>query len=168
MKCLVVITTVVESHLNQFTKEEIFMSLSLFEIFGPMLLIGLITLPLIPVYKKKVDPQNAKFRVWFQVSCFFAALIGVVLISGYTHADEAVSNAFQGSNAQGMAYLAASIAVGCSVLGAGYAVGQAAPAAIGAISEKGENFGKAMIFVALAEGVAIYGLLIAILIINKL
>ncbi|MBN2851053.1 MAG: ATPase, partial [Erysipelotrichaceae bacterium] len=40
--------------------------------------------------------------------------------------------------------------------------------AIGAISENPENFGKAMIFVALAEGVAIYGLLISILIINKL
>ena len=50
-------------------------------------------------------------------------------------------------------------------LGAGIAVAAAAPAAIGAFSENKENFGKSMIFVALGEGVAIYGLLISIFII---
>ena len=44
----------------------------------------------------------------------------------------------------------------------------AAPAAIGAFSENEKNFGKSLIFVALGEGVAIYGLLISILIINKI
>ena len=48
------------------------------------------------------------------------------------------------------------------------AVAAAAPAAIGAFSENAENFGKSLIFVALGEGVAIYGLLISILIINTL
>ncbi|MFQ9597677.1 MAG: ATP synthase subunit C [Streptococcus sp.] len=42
------------------------------------------------------------------------------------------------------------------------AVAAAAPAAIGAFSENEKNFGKSMIFVALGEGVAIYGLLISI------
>jgi V/A-type H+-transporting ATPase subunit K len=55
-----------------------------------------------------------------------------------------------------------------SALGAGIAVAAAAPAAIGAFSENEKNFGKALIFVALGEGVAIYGLLISILIINSL
>ena len=55
-----------------------------------------------------------------------------------------------------------------SALGAGIAVAAAAPAAIGAFSENAENFGKSLIFVALGEGVAIYGLLISILIINTL
>ena len=48
------------------------------------------------------------------------------------------------------------------------AVAAAAPAAIGAFSENEKNFGKSLIFVALGEGVAIYGLLISILIINKI
>ncbi|CAM4228033.1 ATPase V [Erysipelothrix inopinata] len=144
------------------------MNLNMFEILGPIALIALITVPLIPVFQKKVDPKNAKFRVWMQVSTFFASLLGIVLISGVTHADEVANAAFQGSTAQGMGFIAAAIAVSASVIGAGYAVGQAAPAAIGAISENSENFGKAMIFVALAEGVAIYGLLIAIQIIGKL
>ena len=43
----------------------------------------------------------------------------------------------------------------------------AAPAAIGATSEDPKAFGKALIFVALGEGIAIYGLLISILILNK-
>ena len=52
--------------------------------------------------------------------------------------------------------------------GAGVAVASAAPAAIGAVSEDPKAFGKAIIFVVLGEGIAIYGLLISILIINKL
>ncbi len=142
--------------------------LSLLEIILPLVLIAVITLPLIPVFRGKVDVRNAKFRVYMQVSMFFVALIGTVLITGATYAAEEVATGFQGSFGQGMGFIAASIAVSASVLGAGYAVGQAAPAAIGAISENSENFGKAMIFVALAEGVAIYGLLIAIQIIAKL
>ena len=52
--------------------------------------------------------------------------------------------------------------------GCPHAVAAAAPAAIGAFSENEKNFGKSLIFVALGEGVAIYGLLISILIINKI
>ena len=73
-----------------------------------------------------------------------------------------------GSLAQGLGFIAAAVVTSASAIGAGFAVAAAAPAAIGAISENSDNFGKAMIFVALAEGVAIYGLLISILIINKL
>lgn len=144
--------------------------MSLFEIVAPLVLIALISVPLIPVFQKKVSKHSAKRRVYTQIAMFGAVFLGAVLFSFTVSAapEEAVNNPFIGSNAQGMAYLSAAIAVSCSALGAGYAVAQAAPAAIGAISEKEENFGKAMIFVALAEGVAIYGLLIAILIINKL
>ena len=73
-----------------------------------------------------------------------------------------------GSIAQGLGFIGAALATGLSALGAGIAVAAAAPAAIGAFSENAENFGKSLIFVALGEGVAIYGLLISILIINTL
>jgi len=53
---------------------------------------------------------------------------------------------------------------GLATIGTGIAVGGAAPAAIGAVSENDKAFTKALIFVALGEGVAIYGLLISILI----
>lgn len=70
--------------------------------------------------------------------------------------------------AAGMDYLGAALVTGLSCLGAGIAVASAAPAAIGAVSEDPKSFGKAMIFVVLGEGVAIYGLLISILILNRL
>lgn len=67
-----------------------------------------------------------------------------------------------------MGFLAAALAVAASSLGAAWAVAKAAPAALGAISENPDNFGKAIIFVALGEGIAIYGLLISILILKNL
>lgn len=137
------------------------------EYIVPLVLIAAITLPLIPVLNGKVSVKSAKFRIMMQLSIFFITLFGALLFTGITFAEE-VTTAFVGSQAQGMGFISAALAVGASVLGAGYAVGQAAPAAIGAISENPENFGKAMIFVVLGEGVAIYGLLIAILILQKL
>jgi len=73
-----------------------------------------------------------------------------------------------GTTAQGLGFVGAALATGLSSLGAGIAVGGAAPAAIGAFSEDEKNFGKSLIFVALGEGVAIYGLIISIFIINSL
>lgn len=142
--------------------------MTLFEILMPLVMIVVITLPLIPVFKGKLDAKSAKFRVWMQVSVFAFMMIGYIVFAGVTYADEVATGNFVGSTAQGMGFMAAAIAVSSSALAAGYAVGQAAPAAIGAISENSDNFGKAMIFVVLGEGVAIYGLLIAILIIKKL
>ena len=63
--------------------------------------------------------------------------------------------------------MAAALATGLAGIGGGIAVAAAAPAAIGATSEDPKAFGKALIFVALGEGIALYGLLISILILNK-
>ena len=57
--------------------------------------------------------------------------------------------------------------MGIGMIGAGIAVGSGAPAAIGALTEDPKSFGKALIFVVLGEGIALYGMLIAILIITK-
>ena len=66
---------------------------------------------------------------------------------------------------EGMKKIAAGLAIGLAGLGAAIGMGQAGSAAIGAISEKPELFGKALIFVVFIEAVAIYGLLISILIV---
>ena len=68
---------------------------------------------------------------------------------------------------KGISMIAAALATGISGIGGGIAVGGAAPAAIGATSEDPKAFGKALIFVALGEGVALYGLLVSILIISN-
>jgi V/A-type H+-transporting ATPase subunit K len=65
------------------------------------------------------------------------------------------------------ASLAAAIAISMATLGAGWAVASTGPAAVGAIAEKPEVFGRALIFVGLAEGIAIYGLIIAFLLLNR-
>ena len=67
--------------------------------------------------------------------------------------------------ADGLAYIGAALATGLSCIGGGIAVGNAAPAAIGATSEDPKAFGKAIIFVVLGEGIAIYGMLVSILLI---
>ncbi len=65
------------------------------------------------------------------------------------------------------ALLAAGIAVAGSALGAGFAVAYTGAAALAAMSEKPEMFGRTLVIVGLAEGIAIYGLVIAIILIGK-
>lgn len=71
------------------------------------------------------------------------------------------------SDQMGIGMIAAALVMGLSGIGGGIAVAAAAPAAIGATSEDPKNFGKSLIFVALGEGIALYGLLISILIYSK-
>ncbi|MCL2605224.1 MAG: ATP synthase subunit C [Defluviitaleaceae bacterium] len=65
------------------------------------------------------------------------------------------------------AYIAAALVTGMGAIGTGIAVSSAAAAAIAAVSENEQNFGKSMIFVAMAEGIAIYGLLVAFMILGR-
>ncbi len=65
-----------------------------------------------------------------------------------------------------MAYIGAAVAVAVGSLGAGYAVAAVGSAAVGTVAEKPEIFGRALLFVGLAEGVAIYGLIIAFIILG--
>ena len=67
---------------------------------------------------------------------------------------------------EGLRYIAAALCTGIATIGTGIAVSHAASAALGAISEDSGIMGKALIFVALAEGIAIYGLLISFMILN--
>jgi V/A-type H+-transporting ATPase subunit K len=63
-------------------------------------------------------------------------------------------------------FMAAAVAAGLAAIGAGLAVGIAGAAAIGAIAEKPELLGRTLIFVGLAEGIAIYGLIIAFIVLG--
>lgn len=65
-------------------------------------------------------------------------------------------------------YIGAAIAVGAATIGAGLAVASTGSAMIGAMAEKPEIVGRALIVVALAEGIAIYGMVVAIMIIATL
>jgi V/A-type H+-transporting ATPase subunit K len=65
-------------------------------------------------------------------------------------------------------FIGAALATGMAALGAGFAVARVGTAAVGALAEKPELFGRLLIFIGLAEGIAIYGLIVAILMLNRL
>ncbi|MFH1314476.1 MAG: ATP synthase subunit C [Candidatus Eisenbacteria bacterium] len=71
------------------------------------------------------------------------------------------------SSTAGWAFLAAAVSTGLGCVGAGIAVAYVGAAAVGAVGEKPEVAGRTLIFVGLAEGIAIYGLIIAIMILGK-
>jgi V/A-type H+/Na+-transporting ATPase subunit K len=73
-----------------------------------------------------------------------------------------------GQDWMGLAYIGAGLAVGLACIASGLAVARIGSAAIGAVSEKPELMGRTLVFLGLAEGIAIYGLIIAIMILNKM
>jgi len=100
-------------------------------------------------------------------------VIGVVAVPSL-YAQEAsapdthLTTASTTSMGYGMGLWAAAIAVAVGALGGGIAVGMAASAGMGALSENPKLFGNILIFVGLAEGIAIYGLVVALFILQKL
>ena len=83
------------------------------------------------------------------------------------NAEEAAAPAAENGNAKGLGLLAAALVTAISGIGGGIAVAAGAPAAIAATSEDPKSFGKSLIFVALGESIALYGVVISILILNK-
>ena len=108
-----------------------------------------------------------KTALGVNVFLFFGTLIvsSVFMFSGNAFAAETATAA---SSVAGMGYLAAALSTGLACIGGGIAVSAAASAALGAISEDGSILGKSLIFVGLAEGVCLYGLIISFMILGKL
>lgn len=128
----------------------------------------------------KAVKGGAKFRrtLAIQISSFMAVCLMCLAIpmvanaASNTTEDTATTSTAQTAttedNAKGLGLLAAGLCTGIAGVGGGIAVGGAASAAIGATSEDPKNFGKSLIFVALGEGIAIYGLLVSILILSRI
>ncbi len=93
-------------------------------------------------------------------------LVGIAPLVGPAAAQEAAQQAAP-SPAAGYAFLGAAIAVAGSSIGAAIAVAYTGSAALAAISERTEIFGRAMVIVGLAEGIAIYGLIIALMLMGR-
>lgn len=160
--------------------------MKLFLVALPLVFFALLALPFLPFKGGVTTKKQAKKRLacnacMFALLCVFSISFAISSFSFKAEAAEAPGTAEEqvvegeeaagtitGTSAQGMGFLAAALVTGLASLGAGIAVAAGAPAAIGAISENPKSFGKAIIFVVLGEGIAVYGLLISILIINKL
>ena len=74
----------------------------------------------------------------------------------------------QADNNKGFGLIAVALSTGLACVGAGIAVATVGSSAVGAISENPKLLGKTIIFVGLAEGIAIYGLIISIMILNQI
>ena len=113
--------------------------------------------------------RSPKRAVLTQIFSFCAVSAFCLICPIVAHAADAGSAA-EAANASsaGLGYISAGLSTGLSCIGGGIAVGGSAPAAIGATSEDPKNFGKSIIFVALGEGCALYGMLISIMILTSL
>jgi len=118
------------------------------------------------IYLKKVKANAKRIRKLLRVSVLiYVVLVAVFLFFLLPGIARAESSA---NSSSGMGFLAAALSTGLSAIAAGYAVAVVGSSAIGAISEDPNIVGKTIIFVGLAEGIAIYGLIVSIMILAKL
>ena len=137
-----------------------------------MLVAALVLSIVVPFGAYFLGEKNRKrYKRSLACNCFFffSTLIwaSILAYGGNVHAAEAAEAANSGL-ATGLGYIAAGLATSLSGIGSGIAVASSASAALGAISEDQSIFGKSMIFVAMAEGIALYGLIISFMILGKL
>ena len=111
--------------------------------------------------------KNTKVCMMLNVITFFGLLL---LTSAYCISSAvtvyASGEAVGITVGEGLRFIGAALSTGLSGIGGGVAVARAASAAIDAMNENEDIMGKTLIFVALAEGIALYGLVISILILN--
>lgn len=135
----------------------------------PLAIVILLAMPLVPIIRGIKTGKKARNAIIFNLCSFFGVMgLALILPIGNLLAFAAEPVTAVVNNNAGMGYLAAALVTGLSCIGCGIAVAAATPAAIGAVSEDPKSFVKSLIFVAMGEGVAIYGVLISILIIGKL
>lgn len=96
-----------------------------------------------------------------------AAILASLLLWWPAPAAAQALPAGQEAQGRGVAFIAAALATGLSSLGAAYAVGSVGAAAVGALAEKPELLGRLLIVIGLAEGIAIYGLIISVMILAR-
>lgn len=116
---------------------------------------------------KKRYKRTIGVNAFFFFGAFAIASIMMLASPENVQAAEAATSS-SATIATGMGYLAAALVTGLSCIGGGIAVASAASAALGAISEDSSVLGKSLIFVGLAEGVCLYGLIISFMILGNL
>lgn len=147
---------------------------------GYVIFLGLIILVTIGLgiyyyFQPSIEAANRKIRLIMGTNALlFIAVMLLATISVFSGAGFSAAEDVQAiepivvNGSAGLGYIAAAISTGLATIGAGYAVGSVGSSALGAVSENPKILGKTLIFVGLAEGIAIYGLIISILILGRL
>lgn len=142
-----------------------------------LLIAGLLALIATGIYLhfRPLAPQHAQrlFRPTLitNIALFFGAQL-VVTILGINEAlaEPSVEQAMSGdgiSIGMGLAFIGIALPTALSTVAAGIAVGPIGSASLAAVSEKPETFGRTLVYLGLAEGIAIYGLVLSILLLNR-
>ncbi len=115
---------------------------------------------------ENTDPAKKRIKkaLWLNLAAFVPAMAMAIVI----FLPDAARAAGTTAPDNGLAYIGVALATGLATIGTGYAVGSCGAAALGAVSEDPKILGKTLIFVGLAEGIAIYGLIISIMILGQL
>lgn len=111
------------------------------------------------------SPSLFKRTVW--IMSIVVAGVAATLTIAAARAAESPTTGSVDPTVAAWAFIGAALSTALSALGAGYAVARVGSAAMGAIAEKPDLFGRAVVLVGLAEGIAIYGLIVSILILNR-
>lgn len=140
------------------------MTLSLFGIVGLGVLLEFRPMP--PV---RVSPHRLKGILGVNLLTFIIAEVGLVFLTVQeVMAATPETSAHEISVGMGLALIGAGIPTAVATLGAGIAVGPVGAAALAVIADKPETFGRSLIYLGLAEGIAIYGLVVTILMLGKI
>lgn len=130
----------------------------------PALLVG-VALAVLTARRSGRGARRALFAMTGGLLTAALAVLIVALGAAPAHAQTVAAASSGGGN--GGALIGAGIAIAGSCLGAGIAVAYTGAAALALMSERPEMFGRAMVVVGLAEGIAIYGLVVAVILIGK-
>ncbi|TYB83865.1 MAG: ATPase [Kosmotoga sp.] len=117
--------------------------------------------------------KNRKRLLGINLVSFFSLLLVAVFVfipqsAAIAQTTETATNQATTDSSSGLGFIAAALATGIAAIGAGIGVGMTSSSAIGAISEKPDIFGRTLIFAGLAEGIAIYGLIVSVMILGKI
>lgn len=116
--------------------------------------------------KTNEDSSKNKIRKALKINLFTFVPIMAMIIVLLLPANSIAAGGSAASSADGLKYIGAALSTGLATIGTGFAVGNVGSAALGAISEDQSILGRTIIFVGLAEGIAIFGVIISIMILN--
>jgi V/A-type H+-transporting ATPase subunit K len=144
-------------------------------------IIALLTLALlgmiatgIYLHYRPLQPERARRLFKPTVFTNFALFFGAQAVAAFLGVNDALAAAegaagelAEISTGMGLAFIGIGLPTALSTIGAAIAVGPIGAASLAAVSEKPEMFGRTLVYLGLAEGLAIYGLVISILLLNR-
>ena len=136
--------------------------------------LGVVTLGiylwLSPTAGRRLDSRLMKGGLALNLILFAAGVAGLLIggVNEVMAAEEAVAGDGEISLGLGLALIGVGLPTALATIGAGIAVSSVGSASLAVITEKPEMFGRTLIYLGLAEGIAIYGLVVSILLLGKI